>query len=131
MQQLPIFLDSKVLISVIDNDILELSAPIEYKDKNTTKEGFKAEILPKICELYLKARRKNILNIQQKHLAAQSEILLSASAKVGITALADEATGYQDIRKKDALKALLDKYLEKEYAKWAKSFVGCSLWLHL
>jgi P63C domain len=39
-----------------------------------------------------------------------------------IAGLIDEATGYQDVRNKQALQALLDAYLRKELAAWAKRF---------
>src|SRR4029077_2964984 len=43
-------------------------------------------------------------------------------AAIGIQALVDEATGYQDIRGRDALQAMLDAFLSKELAAWAKRF---------
>jgi hypothetical protein len=43
-------------------------------------------------------------------------------AAVGIVALVDEATGYQEVRDKLALQAILDKFLQKEFAAWAKRF---------
>ena len=43
-------------------------------------------------------------------------------AHVGIVALVDEATGYQEVRDRLALQAILDKYLWKEFAAWAKRF---------
>jgi hypothetical protein len=43
-------------------------------------------------------------------------------AHVGIIALVDEATGYQEVRDKLALQAILDKFLLKELAAWAKRF---------
>ena len=43
-------------------------------------------------------------------------------AHVGIVALVDEAAGYQEIRSKEALQALLDAFLQKEFAAWAKRF---------
>jgi hypothetical protein len=43
-------------------------------------------------------------------------------AHVGIIALVDEATGYQDVRDRLALQAILDAYLRKELAAWAKRF---------
>ena len=54
--------------------------------------------------------------------ADKAYILMKAFAAVGITALIDEATGYQEIRDKKALSELLDKYLRKEHAAWAKRF---------
>jgi hypothetical protein len=36
--------------------------------------------------------------------------------------LVDEATGYQEFRAKDALQAILNAYLRREFAAWAKVF---------
>ena len=47
---------------------------------------------------------------------------MKALAHVGIAGLIDEATGYQEVRDKRALQAILDKYLRKELAAWAKRF---------
>jgi hypothetical protein len=47
---------------------------------------------------------------------------LRALAKVGIVALIDEATGYQELRPKDALQAYLEKIISKELAAWIKKF---------
>ncbi len=43
-------------------------------------------------------------------------------AKVGIIALIDEATGYQEVRERDELSNLLSKYLSEERLAWAKTF---------
>lgn len=43
-------------------------------------------------------------------------------AHVGIAALVDEATGYQEIRDRKALQAILDRYLTDEWSKWTKTF---------
>ena len=43
-------------------------------------------------------------------------------ARVGIIALVDEATGYQEVRDRQALAEILDKFLRKEFAAWAKRF---------
>ena len=50
------------------------------------------------------------------------EILQSAFAKVGITALIDEATGLQYDRKNDALRYLLQQYIAEGLQKWIKTF---------
>lgn len=84
--------------------------------------GFEAEDIVDICRMYMTARRANVLLPNQIHLAAQSEIIVLSLAKVGITALIDEATGYQELRDRKALQALLDTYLRKEHAVWAKRF---------
>jgi len=55
-------------------------------------------------------------------LAAQAKILLKAFAKVGVTALIDEATGFQQIRSPDALRILVQQYIEEERREWEKQF---------
>jgi hypothetical protein len=43
-------------------------------------------------------------------------------ARVGIVALVDEATGYQIVRKRDALAKILEAYISKELLPWAQRF---------
>ena len=84
--------------------------------------GIKAEIIPKICEIWLDADEQVVLGKRQKAIAQKAKILMRALAHVGIIALVDEATGYQEIRDKKALAEILDQYLRKEFAAWAKRF---------
>ena len=61
--------------------------------------AFRAESLPEICEVLLKARDfalKNNLELgsRQKSVIEHADILIRSFAKVGIIALVDEATGY-------------------------------------
>lgn len=55
-------------------------------------------------------------------LAIASEILVRSFAKVGIIALVDEATGYQEIRDRLALQKILEMYIAKELRPWIKTF---------
>ncbi|EPC9076393.1 P63C domain-containing protein, partial [Escherichia coli] len=75
-----------------------------------------------VCDAYLKAREDGALKTNQIEIAKKAEILVRSLAKVGIIALVDEATGYQEVRPKDALQAYLDKIISKELAAWAKKF---------
>jgi hypothetical protein len=43
-------------------------------------------------------------------------------SQVGIVALVDEATGYEDVRPADALQKYLEVLIRKELAAWAKKF---------
>ena len=52
----------------------------------------------------------------------QSEILVRSLAQLGITALVDEATGYQDVRVKDALQQIFDQLLLDEAKKYKVTF---------
>jgi P63C domain len=62
------------------------------------------------------------LTYHQKKVAVHARILLRGLAELGIVGLVDEATGYQEVRDRHALQAILDKYLRKELAAWAKRF---------
>lgn len=98
--------------------------PIKAKWKGISITGYNAYILTEICEAMLKGRREGkLIGPRQKIIAEQCEILLSGFARIGIIALIDEATGYQDVRKKDALVKLLEAWIEQEaYRKWTKTF---------
>lgn len=84
--------------------------------------GYPAEALVSVAEAMLVARRAGVLRRNELPFADASEILVRAFARVGIIALVDEATGYQEVRDREALQQLLDRYLRAEYAKWAKRF---------
>jgi hypothetical protein len=84
--------------------------------------GYEATVLADICDAVLAARKKGLLQKQQAHIAEQCEILLRGFARVGIIALVDEATGYQELRDRQALEKFLDMYLRREFAAWAKRF---------
>lgn len=119
---IPAFIDAQNLQPYINQDVRALIRPIEYLDGKSTQIGYNAEILPEICDLYLKARRDGNLAPKQAHLAEKAEILQSAFAKVGITALVDEATGFQQDRRHDALRLLLGKYIAEGLQKWIHTF---------
>lgn len=85
--------------------------------------GFEAIVLQELCKSLLKARDARVLQTEQeKRYAHFADMLIRAFARVGIVALVDEATGYQEVRDKLALQAILDKFLRKELATWAKRF---------
>jgi hypothetical protein len=120
---MPAFIDAKNLQSFINEDLGSVLNSIEYQTiRGHIVTGYDAKILPLLCDLYLAARSENKLTASQMPLAAVSEMLIRSFAKVGIIALIDEATGYQEIRDRLALQEILDKYLRQEWAKWAKRF---------
>jgi len=90
--------------------------------KVSSAYGYNAEILPVVCEIYLKAREAGVLDRQQEHVAQRAEILIRALAHVGIIALVDEATGYQEVRARDALAKILEAFIEKELQPWVRTF---------
>lgn len=122
---LPIFLAYDRLKPFISAELsASLASPIEYIPKHGGRSalGVNAELIPAVCDVWLKARDADVLTAQQKIIARRADILMRGLAQVGIAALVDEATDYQPIRDHDALQAILDKYLRKELAIWAKTF---------
>ena len=121
--QLPVFLEAKNLKAFISEDLDPVLAPVIFRTgKGARAEGYRAEIMPLICEVYLRARDESVLTEGQKAIAQRCETLVRGLSRIGIIALVDEATGYQEVRDRLALQAILDKYLRKEFAAWAKSF---------
>ena len=84
--------------------------------------GYDVTLLIDIWDLLIEGRNRELLTPKQAEYAKVAEIIIRSTAKVGITALVDEVTGYQEIRDKDALKSILDKFLKKEFSAWAKRF---------
>ena len=121
--QLPVFLEAKNLKSYITDDLATVLSPKTFKPKTGHQsEGYKAEILPVICDIYLKANDDRVLTPAQERIAVNCEILVRALSKVGIIALVDEATGYQYDRDRDELNKILEAYIAKELLPWAKRF---------
>jgi hypothetical protein len=54
--QIPPFLGSKGIVSLIDIDDLAVFQPIKYEDNGVVVSGYKATLLTRLCKLYLQAR---------------------------------------------------------------------------
>lgn len=118
------FFTGKKLSPFISKEILaRIENPLKFKLPNgSTAYGYEATMLADICNSILEARSQGELQAQQLHIAKQCEILVRGFAIIGIIALVDEATGYQQIRDRAALQKILDKYLTDEWSKWTKTF---------
>jgi hypothetical protein len=120
---LPLFLAPSNLSNLVDESLRAGPLrPINYQDGRSLERGYEAELLPAVCDVWLKAREKGLLQRQQLDKAQKAEILMRALAHVGITALVDEATGYQEVRDRLALQAILERYIKDEWAKWTRRF---------
>jgi hypothetical protein len=119
----PLFLAPDRLKPFISQEVMDGPlAPVQYLDGTRTVTGYDATVLPAVCEIWLKARDAGALQAQQIDKAQQADILMRGLAHVGVVALVDEATGYQEVRDRLALQAILDKFLRTEFAAWAKRF---------
>lgn len=123
VDRIPTFLASSNLKAFIPNDLeVSTTRPIGFTIGGRTAYGYRAELLPVVCETYLEARDAGALLPGQLHIAERAEILIRGLARVGIIALVDEATGYQAVRERRALATILERYLAEEYRRWTKTF---------
>lgn len=123
--ELPSFLGAKNLKPFIDADLTaSLNSPLEYipKEAGRTAYGYRAELLPKICDVWLKARDAGVLRAHQKATAAKADILMRGLAHVGVIALIDEVTGYQQVRDQNDLATILRAFVAKELQPWVRTF---------
>lgn len=120
----PNFLAANNLKQYFNKELLDVLDPIEYRtNSGAVSSAFKAQLLRLVCNVYLKARREGKLRGNQEAIAVAAEIILDALAEVGIAALIDEATGYQDFRDRYALSKILERYLMTEgFRKWERMF---------
>lgn len=121
---IPVFMDAKNLQPFISDELRAVINRIEYKNLNgKIQQGYNANILPLVSDLYLIAREKGVITLPSQLATAQkAEILVRALSKVGMTALVDEATGYQYDREQDELQKILKKYISEELLPWQKKF---------
>lgn len=108
----------------INNLSVRANTPIEFIPPHGGKPatGYDATILPDICSAILKAQNAGALDKRLYYLAERAELLQHGFATLGIIALVDEATGFQENRAKDALQEYLEKFLRKELAAWVQRF---------
>jgi len=120
---LPAFLTAQNLKPFIDSDLHVTSSQIEFRPlKGARAFGYSAELLPKVCEVFLRARDAGVLVATQLHIAKQADVLMRGLAHVGIIALVDEATGYQYDRAREALAQILEQFIAKELQPWTRTF---------
>ena len=121
------FVGQKSIIPFISNDLaMNLGNPIRFVRPGrggVLATGYEANILPDLCDAILEARNAGALTgVRQTEIAKQCEIVVRALSRVGITALIDEVTGFQEIRDREALQQILAKYITDEWAKWTHTF---------
>jgi hypothetical protein len=123
--QLPVFLRASNLKPFITRDLLEASKAITFRpiisSRGGISYGYKADLLPQVCNTFLEAADAGVLKDNQRHIYERCRILIRAFAVVGITALIDEATGYQTQRAHDELQKLLTAYVLPEHRPWVKT----------
>lgn len=119
----PPFLAAQNLQKYVTEEVRENWTPIRYTTpRGATAYGYKATLLPEVCEIYLQAEECGDLAHSQRNTAVTAGIIVRALARVGITALVDEATGYQEVRAREELQRILEEYVQAELRPWVKRF---------
>ncbi|WP_170263449.1 P63C domain-containing protein [Blastochloris sulfoviridis] len=118
----------KGLRTAIDDDLwVKIENPQNFKrlppDSGTSVivDGYEGTVLIDVCIAITEAAKYGLLTQSQHFLAIQSEIIIRSAAKVGITALIDEAVGFTD-RAKDEYRRLFQQFIREEFAQWEKEF---------
>ena len=120
--QTPVFITAENLKPFIPSDLDVNSKPILFTYGDTQMIGYRAELLPDVCDIFADAERAGVLRPNQLHIAQACRILSRGLTRVGIIGLIDEATGYQDQRAANALAKILESYIAKELQPWVYTF---------
>ncbi|MCA0336973.1 MAG: P63C domain-containing protein [Actinobacteria bacterium] len=118
------FLLANNLQPFISERLRELDEPIAYRVAGEAGRalGYRAEMLPLVCLVYIDAKAAGALDNKQVGAAAAAEVLYRGLATVGIVALVDEATGFQERRARDELRVILEGYVSAEFRRWVRVF---------
>jgi len=115
--------DSALKNARINKLVLDTQNPVKFMTPNSIMAfGYEDRLIIDFCRALLDQRRLKVLPAYALQYADAAEKFISALAGVGIAALIDAATGFEKIRDKKALEALLDRYLRHEFSAWAKRF---------
>jgi hypothetical protein len=124
MSRIELFAAGKIINPFIGSELADrVRNPVHFLTPGGKMAyGYEADTLVLLCEAVLSARDAKALQPQQMPIAHQCELVMRGLARVGIVALVDEATGYQKVRKRDALAKILEAYISKELLPWAQRF---------
>jgi hypothetical protein len=120
---LPAFLTAKNLKPFVTNDLMVTSSQIEFCTLGGVRAfGYSAELLPKVCWVFVEANAAGVLVPSQAHIAQRAMALAQGLTNVAIRALVDEATGFQYERPRRDLEEYLKKFLSESLRRWVRTF---------
>lgn len=120
--QTPVFLTADNLKPFFPSDLEVNSKPIFFTYGVAEMIGYRAELLPDVCDIFADAERAGVLRKNQEHIATACRVLSRGLTRIGIIGLIDEATGYQHTRAANALAKILETYIAKELQPWVHTF---------
>ncbi|HTU21301.1 MAG TPA: P63C domain-containing protein [Gemmataceae bacterium] len=127
--ELPVFVSAANLKPYIDEELERSAIPIKFRMAEgsgglagNVALGYRADLLPKVCKVYLRAKHDEKLRPSQYHIAEKCLMLYEGLATVGIIGLVDEATGFQYERPRRDLEEYLKKFLSDSLRRWVRTF---------
>lgn len=102
--------------------------PIIYLPRNPTAGaggigyGYRGTLLPDVCWVYHDAMVAGKLLASQEHIGSAATAFLKALTNKAIDDLIDEATGFDDLKKRKAIERIIERYVRKDAQPWVKMF---------
>lgn len=87
-----------------------------------TADGYEADTLIDCCRAIVSAYEKKKLHGRQYFLYIRAEIIIRAAAKLGITALVDEAVKYLPDQRRGEYRSLFEQFILDECREWEQEF---------
>lgn len=107
----------------IENPIyFKIVDPDSENELAGTADGYEAGTLIDVCKAIVSAYLNDKLHPKQYFLYARAEIIMRASAKLGITALVDDAVGYRPDLGRQEYQKLFRQFILDECRQWEKEF---------
>jgi hypothetical protein len=128
IDETPPFLRAKNLKEFISSDLERSSIPLLYLPRNPTSGasgigyGYRARLLPDVCWVYQDAMLAGKLLSGQMHVGEACRAFLKALTNYAIDDLVDQATGFDDFRKREAINRILERYCRSDALPWVKMF---------
>ena len=120
---LPAFLADKNLQPFIDEQLRLDSRPVKFRTEEGDRTfGYRAQMLPGVCNVYLEVRDAGKLRKTQQALAHLSCRLVRKLAIHGVIARIDSALKYRALRHHPSMDALLERYMNPFAGRWSKRF---------
>jgi P63C domain-containing protein len=122
------FLRAKNLKDFISSDLERSSTPLLYLPRNPTSGaggvgyGYRARLLPDVCWVYQDAMSAGRLLPGQQHIGVACRAFLKALTNYAIEDLVDQATGFDDLRKREAINRIIEKYCAPKSLPWIRMF---------
>nr|VFJ43127.1 MAG: P63C domain-containing protein [Candidatus Kentron sp. DK] len=121
---LPPYISANNLRAHLPEDLIYiLEHPIRYRSSKSgaVANGLLATVFPKVLKVWEAAYRAGDLAPQQRHIGQQAVLLLEGLDEVAMVALVDEATGYQESRRRDELQKIIGAYVLPEHRPYLRS----------